>query len=235
MKIGTVTVTGLDKYTDLERASSIWSKYYYLEFGILFGKKNSVEEFNRYPTKDIRTSIYKNLPFPVRKAAHICGEYVKDLIEYDNDLQSELYHFGRVQINVNLDKLDKINFYKLLSEINDHEMSNFRPIIQYNNHNSKYIGLIHRGDILFDFSGGYGTVLDKNNLIQPVDSLGFGYAGGFTPENIYEKLKELDDFILKKDSYINIDVESGVRTDDRLDLNKVELFLSEIERFKNEV
>jgi phosphoribosylanthranilate isomerase len=50
------------------------------------------------------------------------------------------------------------------------------------------------------------------------DGLRFGFAGGIGPDNVKRVIREIS---AKVDAPFWIDMESGVRTDDRFDLNKV--------------
>ena len=67
---------------------------------------------------------------------------------------------------------------------------------------------------LSDKSGGHGEVTDFDffDTYQ-------GFAGGLNPENILERKADID-YLVEYDYWM--DMESGVRTDDWLDLDKVE-------------
>ena len=73
--------------------------------------------------------------------------------------------------------------------------------------------------VLLDASGGMGIDTPIKVLPNAGKNFKVGYAGGFNPDNVAEKLtylyeqKEVGDFW--------IDMESGVRTDDWFDLDKV--------------
>lgn len=69
--------------------------------------------------------------------------------------------------------------------------------------------------VLYDKSGGNGIVGDYST---PHPTHFSGYAGGFTPDNIIEELKKLEQVV--GDREIWIDMESGVRTNNFFDLNK---------------
>ena len=71
--------------------------------------------------------------------------------------------------------------------------------------------------ILFDQSGGRGQILDLSDInLNPY--IKAGYAGGINPDNVADILMKL----FKKTNHpFWIDVESGVRTRDYLDLEKV--------------
>ena len=71
---------------------------------------------------------------------------------------------------------------------------------------------------LLDASGGAGI----DTPIQIITSPGIhiGYAGGIGPENVESKLRTLLEY--DSDEYFWIDMETRVRTDEWLDLDKVE-------------
>ena len=73
----------------------------------------------------------------------------------------------------------------------------------------------HNYSALLDASGGRGinTGIDILHTSKKI-----GYAGGFNPDNVEEKLSYLLENV---DGPFWIDMESGVRTDDWFDLNKV--------------
>jgi len=81
-------------------------------------------------------------------------------------------------------------------------------------------------DILFDASGGRGEV--NTTWPEPIGNF-CGYAGGFNPENVEERVRDLAEF-LPENQIIWIDMESGVRTEDIFDLDKAESVIRSVER-----
>ena len=69
--------------------------------------------------------------------------------------------------------------------------------------------------VLLDASGGRGIDTPVKPLNIP--GLKVGYAGGLNPENVGEKLEYLMENV---EGEFWIDMESGVRTDDRFDIDK---------------
>ena len=84
--------------------------------------------------------------------------------------------------------------------------------------------------VLLDASGGRGI----DTTIKPLfrHGLKVGYAGGINPDNVGDKLYQLlrD---TKEDFWI--DMESGVRTNDKFDLNKVYKVLKECQKVLKEI
>jgi phosphoribosylanthranilate isomerase len=89
--------------------------------------------------------------------------------------------------------------------------------------------------VLLDASGGQG--IDTPVEVAPAFSaLKVGYAGGINPDNVAEKLTYLLEHVETGDFWI--DMESGVRTNDWFDLDKVytvlEICQSIIDKYKED-
>lgn len=239
MRVNLTTITGLDARTNLNWLyQEVYLKYLGdVEFGVLFGNQPTL----RYPTREERAAIEEHfLKLPL--SAHLCGDYVQRSLTYTDPVWDEVQkHYRTIQFNVNLEKLNKLEFYKLLSFINDTEYISQVPVLQFNKNNAPYIGVQYNGRLLVDLSGGRGEELDLTTLdpsfLKKLD-LNIGFAGGFTPENITRKLSEIEQYLDThgyKKMGINIDVESGVRDkDDRLDVNKVAAFMAAVKAFNLE-
>jgi phosphoribosylanthranilate isomerase len=85
--------------------------------------------------------------------------------------------------------------------------------------------LLFNPHFLFDSSGGRGELPDS---WPTIDLPNMGAAGGLNPENIRANLD-----LMRERGYIRdgfwIDVESGVRTDDRWDWDKARAFIENTE------
>ncbi|MBC8135334.1 MAG: hypothetical protein H8F28_05525 [Fibrella sp.] len=79
---------------------------------------------------------------------------------------------------------------------------------------------------MHDASGGRGIA---GSFQKPVNSDFVGFAGGIRPENIREKLEQIED--LGFDNPFWIDLESGIRTENVFDLEKVERLLRTVKPF----
>lgn len=82
-----------------------------------------------------------------------------------------------------------------------------------------------RASVLFDPSGGRG--IEAFRWPSPPIGCHLGYAGGIKPDQIVDTLKEIG----VVDSPFWIDMESGVRTDDKFDLAKVRQVLEAAKPF----
>lgn len=191
-----ITFTGLDTKTDLIRAEAL-SRRYPIEFGILFGSRDAP----RYPSEEDRYDLSE---YDLNLSAHMCGKFARD---FQNGLGNFdiLENFSRVQVNMkskdyNEEKLDVIQ-----------NITGFRIIRQVRGNEWPTTNLM----CLHDESGGTG-VATKSFPEQPENIEFVGYAGGIGPENVGKVLSKI------KANNFWIDMESGVRTDDWLDLDKCE-------------
>ena len=130
--------------------------------------------------------------------------------------------FRRCQLNVNASSM-----YRALRTMRVFDRTLNEVILQMNSRESLGSFLHYMEEptphvaYLIDGSGGRG--IDKPIEIYDNPDIHVGYAGGINPENVGAKLSQL----LEHRSYGSfwIDMESGVRTDDWLDLDKVERVL----------
>ncbi len=80
---------------------------------------------------------------------------------------------------------------------------------------------------LFDRSGGRGVVAERlpvhNRLLELA-----GFAGGIGPDNVMDVIRQINAASSPVLGPYWIDMESGVRTDDRFDLGKVESVLEQV-------
>lgn len=243
MKIKFATITGADDRTDINEMVRISKIHPSVEWGILFSPNPERKGTLRYPTlewiKELDKSIsngkfHSKLP-KLNLSAHICGGYSKEAVLTGNvsSLKSELrqpyFMFQRKQLNFNITKIENYDIFKFISW---GLLDNNDTILQFNNANSSFISdFMDRFPtkdpaFLYDSSGGRGVVSKNwNGIIDNTQGKMYftGYAGGLTPANLESELQKINAIV--GDNEIWIDTETGVRTDDILDLEKVEQFL----------
>lgn len=215
MNLRHITFTGVDAKTDFNALVDIQKKYPIVEFGILTSYHWN-ENGNRYLEPRLTDLLrYKKLNLSL----HICGRAAHDASRgmWDNiDLlmNCNLDIFRRVQLNIS-NRKDNLpycwmasteNQEVIIQQRNVHEIDVFKQTVE----------LWHEPfSVLLDASGGRG-------IDTPVEILNgnykVGYAGGFNPDNVGEKLSYLMDNV---NGDFWIDMESGVRTNDWFDLEKV--------------
>ena len=193
-----VTFTGVDERTDIDGMKKL-SALYPIEWGILFSQTRQGKH-NRYPPLWKVMDVVFERPF-LRLAAHWCGQHARDALTENTRFNSEdIVCFDRVQIN--------------------HPHPNIEMAATFQRRMGTQCIIQVRGEefpdapvsCLFDRSGGRGEV--PSSWPRHPGWMA-GYAGGITPENVSDVVKAID-----ADGPYWIDMESGVRTDDWLDLEK---------------
>jgi phosphoribosylanthranilate isomerase len=234
MKIKTVTITGADDNTDIDFLIETHRLYPFVEFGILFSP--SRQGTSRYPSlqwvkflqEKVLCHCMRKTPKP-KLSAHLCGNYTHEyltkgyLTSAIKDLGDIMTgnSFSRYQLNFNstknpackefIDSLGRCTTNQIL-QFNKANYDLCQKVIEINNPN------IH---FLYDGSGGRGVLPENWQGVVPNHFT--GYAGGLNPDNLEEALININKAV--GDNEIWIDTETGVRTDDKLDLEKVVKFL----------
>jgi hypothetical protein len=222
MRINKITFTGADDNTNIDDLIQIQEKYPFLEFGILISSKSG----NRYPSENwIENLKDKNLNL----ALHVCGKHVRNIL-CDGVLYLPYDWFHRYQLNINFSatKTDITHSIDLLKKY-----ENKKFIIQYNSANKIYINDLFKNkndnvEILYDASGGRGSQI-KTIEEPPYNGVYTGYAGGINVDNIETICKEI--YNHKNNSLVWIDMESGVRTNDEFDLEKINIIAEKVIKY----
>jgi hypothetical protein len=194
-----VTFTGADDETSVEGMVEIAARYP-IEWGILFSAKRQGLS-PRYPGDPWRFTRRG-----LRLAAHLCGEHARIALETPPSLWLPLelmLSFERVQINHPAPDSWAARGFRTLAG---------RPVILQARTDREFSGRDPEILSLFDRSGGHGVVPETwprypGRLV--------GYAGGIGPENVAAVIRAID-----ADGPYWLDMESGVRTDDRFDIAK---------------
>lgn len=219
-----VTITGVDDNTDLQRVEDLSAQFPFVEWGVLYSHKRKGS--GRYPTKPL--DLIHQLP---RVALHLCGQASRSVIggeDFEGVVAAMRQRGGRIQLNG----------YKLISIFFANAFENTKESVefilqcrsqkQFTEAQTDVLGLSDYGikaTRLFDPSGGRGVDTNFANLQK--DSVGdFGIAGGIGPDNITSSLE-----VATTLQAAWIDMESRVRTEDKLDLDKVERVLTLAKEF----
>lgn len=214
-----VTITGSDNLSDLRFCYNLSTSYPYLECGILFSP-TKMGHAPRYPDLHTITSLSDlNLNY----SAHICGRWAVDFVTGGKELvgfwmKHKLMNvFKRVQLNIS-NILESTLPDELLFSMRNPIFENVRFIIQVKDKLPEWSSQVDV-DYLFDASGGKGIP----TIAWPPASPCCGYAGGLTPVTLSDQLEAI--YGQANNHLVWIDVESGVRTNNKLDAVKVEKFL----------
>jgi len=199
-----VTFTGLDECTDLDRICDIADRWP-VEWAVLASSSRDGKH-NRYPGMDVR-SLLEDLKLPAL-SLHLCGQFADAVMRGEEPQDADagyvkLFGFHRVQVNHRAPDVALIKRYA--------DAWGVKGIAQTRGSFSP----AHEIDWLADRSGGNGirpTSWPAERSLRLV-----GYAGGIGPDNVREVIAAIN----RRGPYW-LDMESGVRTDDWLDLDKCE-------------
>ena len=216
MKLQHITFTGIDGKTDLGALWELQQQYPIAEFGVLVAK-NWRENGNRYFNPSYLDALDGS---GLNLSAHLCGSIARAAVRGDFDpfrawARSFPFIFNRCQLNIATSKENPDSFQLrgetlLFDEVILQQKSVEDCPLWIGSPASDYV------TVLFDASGGQG--IDTPIKVMPVIHK-VGYAGGISPKNVAEKLT----YLLQNPDVGDfwIDMESGVRTDDWFDIDKV--------------
>ena len=220
MRLRHITFTGIDARTDLQELQAIQQQYPLAEFGVLTSYHWS-ENGNRYLNPAFLSNLYAGNG-ELNLALHICGSAahdaaVGDWYKIDEHLFGALNMFKRIQLNV-ANRTDNPK-YLWSTHYSGQEL-----IVQQRNAEDVALYAATRSEfeyvcpvsVLLDSSGGQGI----DTPLKVLKTFGkVGYTGGINPDNVAEKLSFLLQNVHMGEFWI--DMESGVRTDDWFDMDKV--------------
>lgn len=222
MKLTRVTITGADDKTRREDLDGLTAEYPFVEWGLLVSATRGGEP--RYPSDEtfIRLLVGRTAH---GMAMHLCGDAAWRALAGDGPKGKSGLTF---QVNGFTHFVDEHGpltpFGQWLTHVRGHGST---VILQVQHARAlsvaKLLGDIHPNvRALWDESGGRGV---RGDWPDPLPEQILGYAGGITPENV----KEAIEILLAKpgDGETWIDMESGVRTHDEFDLDKVRLVLAQ--------
>lgn len=219
MRLKHITFTGIDAKTDIQDLIDIQREFPIAEFGVLTSY-HWYENGNRYLNPQFLHALTGR---ELNLALHICGSMAIhaadgcwEAINKHTEGCLVLGLFQRVQLNV-------ANRQDIPPSLCCTPDSKTEVIIQQQpGHDGFYKNSRHARSVrqlismLIDGSGGQG--IDSPISIYP-SPYKVGYAGGFNPDNVAEKLSFLLQNVRMGEFWI--DMESGVRTDDWFDTDKV--------------
>jgi phosphoribosylanthranilate isomerase len=233
-----VTLTGIDDGIDLEDLWAIVRSCpagLALEFGILFN--GDTEGRPRYPSarrigafvSQIQKLREQQPGTAVSLALHLCREAVIDDFLSDREPSFGLVRggaFRRVQLNLRADRHDVLAIRRSVGNIRS-----VKVVTQHNRVNAALVGALWdypNHEVLFDASGGRGTVPDYWQT--PIPGKRCGYAGGLSPDNLEDELMRLSTVIGTRNDWW-IDMETGLRDEgDRFDPERAIRVLATIGR-----
>lgn len=229
MNINKVTISGADDKVDPTELEELQKAFPFVEWGILISRKRMGTQ--RYPSKD----WLKKLHYDLNISFHLCGEIVREFVAGKHDVvwQAGL-NWERCQLNFSFKH--EGNYLSNLLDIS--ETAKNTPdrafVLAYNKGSQStlntfiinHISMPSNIHFLYDSSGGRGTEIKSLN--KPLINY-TGYAGGISPDNVFKICDHLTN--MEWQDNIWIDMETGVRTNDEFDLDKVQKVLIDCEKF----
>lgn len=229
----TVTITGADDQTSLRSLLALARRYPFVEWGILFSGRTGRARFPSLAwVEDLTRFVFEH---PMKLSAHLCGRYVKELVEFGDFTWRHRVPvpsvFQRVQINTHGEAYAMSHvFYDRIRRAAAYE--GFRVILQIDGrHDEPFLATI-RGERLdgggvieglVDQSHGAGALPGSWRVARPRETL--GYAGGLGPDSLPVELPKILSAALGAGVPTWVDMETQVRTNEVLDLDKVDTSL----------
>ncbi len=240
MRLSHLTLTGVDDSVDPWALTALADALPILECAVLLDVERSGDA--RFPSSAWRRELYRAAP-GLRIAAHVCGvasltELAEGRAPEATELGAEVTgrtgaRFGRVQLNFDASRLPPTLPTALATSWRDGRWRRgdgtpLGLVTQYNAANREvHRWFAHDDAGMFSYPSFYGVLFDESGGLgvaprawpRPLAGLRCGYAGGIAPANVRHVLSTLQS-LLPPDCTIWIDMESGVRSDDRFDLAK---------------
>ncbi len=225
-----VSLTGADDHTPVERLVELTCRFPFVEWAVLYTPHN--EGAPRNPTAAWRERFFADLAS--HSAVHLCGSLAFEQL-LAGSLAADLLGARRLQLNINARRVEFTDaqvlevFARALDVcpaiiLQYHEQS--APVIE------RYVaglGAVDQGrvHVLMDASRGTGKAPDQWRWPSAFESAYVGFAGGLGPQNTAATVEVLRPF----GRPFWVDMESGVRTDNRFDLHKAASVLDSCARF----
>ena len=236
MKLNRVTITGADDDVRIADLVALSEEFPFVEWGILFSQ--SAAGTARYPS--IRWADQFTSPeftHRMQLSAHLCGSYARNVMSGYGGIFAATFMpaFDRVQINgwtptkefnrhctgmqhMADPYVEPKTFILQVRDLESMQAAWQTEQVHRINAEALYVDLVHQPHVaLYDPSGGQGLTVD--DWPEPFEGLEMGYAGGIRPDTVRAVLGKLS--AMSADCSYWIDMETGVRTDNRFDLAKV--------------
>lgn len=214
-----ITFTGIDAKTDIVALQEIQKEYPIVEFGVLTSY-HWYENGNRYLDPRLMRALRNS---GLNLALHVCGSAAHDAAigqwaDINHLTYGALDVFKRIQLNISGRKDNPEYCHTAFVDGQEIiiQQRSASEVGLFENTQTHWPFAIDKFSTLLDASGGRG--IDTELKVLPSDDK-VGYAGGFNPDNVGDKLSFLLRNVTQGEFWI--DMESGVRTDDWFDIDKV--------------
>ncbi len=218
-----VTITGADDSTDPRALLDLSAEFPFVEWGILLSTTR--EGQSRYPSRSWRErwagAQQSRAPRWYPWAVHLCGELARRALVGCPNVSELLGTLnGPVRVQLNGFSRWRLPLLLLAEQWPGTEFILQTSNLEAENEADRLRSLHPNVSRLLDASGGLGIASD---FYPRPGASWIGYAGGIGPHNVAAVIQRLrDGFRLSR---FWIDMETHVRTDERLDLGKVRAVL----------
>lgn len=226
MILSTVTISGVDDTVEPQALAELSKAFDFVEWGVLLGPSEWMGKKPRFPSFGWLERLRRWCvgSGQMRLSGHLCGHQARWLLAGSYTPTTE---YGRFWPMLSRAQVNTAGHETTLAEAGVTVMKSLGQqwILQQDGHNNHLLervvemGLSAVG--LYDMSYGKGRVAGD---WPAADDLRLGYAGGLSPDNLEDHLPRIATAGIGR--RIWIDMESGVRTENRLDVGRVLRVLS---------
>lgn len=221
MKLKYCSITGADDAVNVADLTNLAQEFPCAEWAVLLMRERAGTP--RFPRPEWIENFTAHT-LGQNKAMHLCGDAFLGFIAKDPEVLNLMAGFQRIQLNLKFGdvegKYDPLALWARVRETPQHQF-----ILQYTPEKQGLLPLfkdVANHAVLYDASAGQGVSPDKWDA--PLPGHFCGYAGGLNPDNVARNLRDIQRVAASHETWI--DMETGVRTDDRFDLDKVRRVLT---------
>lgn len=215
-----VSLTGPDDVVNVVDLSKLADEFPKVEIAVLYMPER--EGTKRFPSKKWIETFKANYTGK-HTAMHLCGSAFFSFLNDEPEVLELMKGIGRIQLNLKFgDVPGSYEDKDLIAAICRHPETKF--ILQYTDDNAHlldYLQDVKNVDLLFDGSAGQGILPSHWPVSR--DDFYCGYAGGLGPDVIEAEFEKIITATQGKKYWI--DMESGIRTNDELDFDKMRAVL----------
>lgn len=216
MHIKYCSITGADDAVDAQNLLALSREFPFAEWAILLLPARAGTA--RFPSLGWIRNFAAQAK-DLHTAMHLCDGALLGFIRGDADIAGAMAGFKRIQLNLKFGEVEgKYDPDELVRRVRDN--AQFQFIIQYGREKKGLLPLfrdVPNHAVLFDESAGRG--ISPDSWDAPLPGHFCGYAGGLRPDNVVANLDMIAKVAAGHETWI--DMETGVRTDDKFDLGKV--------------
>lgn len=244
MKLKTITCSGANEHTDIERLIELMQMYPEMELGIqVSGKKASLGSPRYFWLMRLYRMLREQRTISAGIALHLNQDWVESfcvgtvppvLVDWLQMKIGDKPFISRVQLNFKIGREARPVADVLVATIKRYPRQRF--ILSYNEDNAEFINKLHDNyqfnfDCLFDNSFGEGIA--PTEWLAPVFNDVFqGYAGGLSADNVKDQLNIIA-LQVPTDREIFIDAEGQLKGDDKhFSISKCRQFIENARHYK---